>query len=117
MKNILLLLFLFVIILTGCSKSNSPVKDDSPVKGGQSEELTPKGVRLETVNGVSPETKNIIDESLTKLFQDSTRDGYVNGLNHSQYTIYLMDNCVQSPEQKVWSFKVRAEIIMVVNMI
>lgn len=78
-------------------------------------EKTPKGVTVASRDGVSDAMKNIIDQSLDDVFEDAQKYAqsrgmtYTNKMTHSEYTIYVLPDCVPSPEQKVPSFRLRAD--------
>ena len=53
------------------------------------ETLTPRGVRVVSVNRPNAATMSAIDRGLTELFAVARRRGYRAAMNHSEYTIFI----------------------------
>jgi hypothetical protein len=55
----------------------------------QFEALSPRGVRIYSVSRPNPATLRAIDGGLTDLFAVARRHGYRQGLNYSDYTVFI----------------------------
>lgn len=53
------------------------------------ESQTPRGVRVYSVSRPRPEAMRAIDSGLTELFAIAARHGYRQGLNYSDYTVFI----------------------------
>lgn len=53
------------------------------------ESQTPRGVRVYSVNSPRPEALRAIDSGLGELFAIAARRGYRQGLNYSDYTVFI----------------------------
>ena len=79
------------------------------------QEATDRGVLICSRYPVTQSFKDTVDGSLGKLFQDAVdfaiRQGktYNQKMLHSDYIIYVKQDCVPSPETRTPSFKMRAD--------
>lgn len=53
------------------------------------ESQTPRGVRIYSVSRPRPEALRAIDSGLTELFAIARKHGYSQGLNYSDYTVFI----------------------------
>ena len=113
MKNRIFIFFLLVLTLCfgfkGCGKKINPANEPLLKVYSDVKETSPRGINFDSQAGVSDELKIAADESLDVLFNDSRAQGYTNNLNFSDYTIYILPDCVPSPVTQTRSFLIRAD--------
>lgn len=114
---LVIIIITFVIIYWNKKRKQQQLIDENiAIKVySDSQERTTKGVLICSKNGISQEFKDIVDESLTEVFNDAILFGqskqvnWNQKLNHSDYIVYVLDDCTPSPEQHVPCFKLRAD--------
>jgi len=112
MKKIILILILLTVATScGWLKGGDKSQIDAPFLQVYSDvqERTPNGILLASKNGTTEEFKTIADASLNEVFADASALGYQDGLNFSQYIIYVLDNCTPSPVTQTPSFRLRSD--------
>jgi hypothetical protein len=105
---ILAVIFLAFVAMSGCKKKKSDNGTQLTVYS-TTQERTANGALVASALGESSELKQAIDESLTNVFADAAALGYSNKLSHSDYIIYVLDDCIPSPVNHTPSFKLRAD--------
>lgn len=109
MKKFILSLIVLVFVTTAFKCGGENAKSGSQPPQQNIVDTTPNGARIESVSGVSTELKTIIDAALTEVFLDADAAyGYKNKMSHSDYTVFVTDECVITPIDKVLSFKIDA---------
>lgn len=112
MKIILVLTILIFGALTGCGGGDSPkdIPNGSVELSRKQIQRTAGGARVFSENGVSQNQLNLIETGLTTRAEAAQADGLTLGLNTDFYEIYIpKQSCEPSPEQRIPSFKVRAD--------
>lgn len=74
-------------------------------------QLTPQGILVYSVKGLSDQQLDLIDKGATKAFEDAAESGYKSFLRHQLYTVYIpRAACSPAPLSGIPAFLVRADV-------
>lgn len=118
MKKLTLFLILIIAAISlsafKCGKNGTPDWKDIPngtlAISRETFQRTASGARVFSKSGLSPHQLTTIDNAMTEHFTVARADGLTLALHHDFYEIFIpLVPCQQSPIQRVWSFRVRAD--------
>lgn len=108
----ILFLILTITILLSCSDNKNSSTTDEPILIVHSEtqqRRTENSPLVASKNGVSQDYLRWIDESFDNLTRDISAQNRDHNIYSQAVILYILDDCVLSPEQRVPSFLIRAD--------
>lgn len=115
MKKLTITLFLIVLAFAGlgnksCKKDVSDTPNGTVALSRENLQRTASGVRVYSKQGISQSYLDNIERGLLQRTEAARNDGHTLGLNLDLYDVFIpLLPCEQSPVQRIWSFKVRAD--------
>lgn len=111
MKSKFIILVL-LLLLVGCKKDgNQPPlsgNEEITVYNAVVQKKTPNSPTIASLNGVSDEYLMWVDQSMDNLSRDIEAQSRTSNITPANVTIYVLPNCVLSPEQQTPSFLITA---------